>query len=48
MPVHPKSTRNTPKKITMKENWEIKKLDEVCETINGLWTGKKSLLLMLV
>jgi len=25
----------------MKENWEIKKLDEVCDTINGLWTGKK-------
>lgn len=25
----------------MKEGWEIKKLEEVCEFINGLWTGKK-------
>ena len=25
----------------MKHNWEYKKLGEVCETQNGLWTGKK-------
>ena len=25
----------------MKEGWEIKKLDEVCEVFNGLWKGKK-------
>lgn len=24
----------------MKHNWEYKKLGEVCESINGLWTGK--------
>ena len=26
---------------TMKHNWEYKKLGEVCEVINGLWTGKR-------
>ena len=25
----------------MKENWQYKKLGEVCDVINGLWTGKK-------
>lgn len=25
----------------MKEGWKYKKLGEVCDTINGLWTGKK-------
>ena len=25
----------------MKHDWEYKKLGEVCEVINGLWTGKK-------
>ena len=25
----------------MKQDWEIKRLDEVCEFGNGLWTGKK-------
>jgi len=25
----------------MKQGWEIKRLDEVCEFGNGLWTGKK-------
>ncbi len=25
----------------MKEGWEIKRLDEICEFGNGLWTGKK-------
>ena len=25
----------------MKNGWEIKKLGEVCEFMNGLWTGKK-------
>ncbi len=25
----------------MKESWEIKKLGEVCDVLNGLWTGKK-------
>ncbi|MBK8586874.1 MAG: hypothetical protein IPN88_16175 [Bacteroidetes bacterium] len=25
----------------MKQGWEIKKLGEVCEFGNGLWTGKK-------
>lgn len=24
----------------MKHNWEYKKLGEICESINGLWTGK--------
>ncbi len=25
----------------MKHNWEYKRLGDVCESINGLWTGKK-------
>lgn len=25
----------------MKEGWRYKKLGEVCETLNGLWKGKK-------
>ena len=25
----------------MKEGWTYKKLGEVCDTINGLWKGKK-------
>jgi type I restriction enzyme, S subunit len=25
----------------MKKNWEIRKLDEICDFGNGLWTGKK-------
>lgn len=25
----------------MKENWTYKKLGEICDVINGLWTGKK-------
>lgn len=25
----------------MKQGWEYKKLGEICDTINGLWTGKK-------
>lgn len=25
----------------MKEGWEIKKLEEVCDVLNGLWIGKK-------
>lgn len=25
----------------MKHNWEYKKLGEICDIINGLWTGKK-------
>ena len=31
----------------MREGWEYKKLGEVCNVINGLWTGKKNHLLML-
>lgn len=31
----------------MRKGWEYKKLGEVCDVINGLWIGKKSLLLML-
>src|SRR3989339_862162 len=26
----------------MKQRWEVKKLSEVCEFSNGLWTGKKA------
>lgn len=26
----------------MKHNWEYKKLGEICESINGLWTGKNT------
>ena len=25
----------------MKQNWEYKKLGDVCDSLNGLWTGKK-------
>ena len=25
----------------MKQGWEVKRLDDVCEFRNGLWTGKK-------
>ena len=30
----------------MKEGWVYKKLGEIATTINGLWKGKKSRLLM--
>lgn len=25
----------------MKQGWEYKKLRDICNVINGLWTGKK-------
>jgi type I restriction enzyme S subunit len=35
------SNPKNPNVDNMKQGWEIKKLGEFCEFINGLWTGKK-------